>query len=160
MANTPELLNNINIGLILNAPAFIGYQGTTQSIANTSWTSLNLDVESFDNYNGHSNVTNNSRYTCQVPGWYTVHGVYAPNGNTTGFRAARIAKNGSPILGHASYSGQPTSSGIGVITPVKDVQLAVGDYVEIQGWQSSGGSLGTDIDVDMRSGLWVRFSHI
>jgi hypothetical protein len=159
VANTLELSNFTNIGFVLNPPAFIGYQATTQSLNNTNWTSLSLDAESYDNYTGHSNITNNSRYTSQVSGWYTVSGVYAAVGNATGFRAVRIVKNGNQLLGFASYSGATTSSGTSIITPTNDLLLAAGDYVEVQGWQSTGGNLNTDIGVDTRSGLFVRFSH-
>lgn len=160
MANTPEILNAANVALVLNPPAFVGYQSNTQAIGNSVWTSLSIDTTSFDNYGGHSNVTNNNRYTAQVAGWYTVNGIYATSGNASGFRAVRIQKNGNPVLGHAAYSGTPTTSGLGLYTPTKDVQLNVGDWVEVQGWQNATGSLNTDIDPDMRCGLWVRFSHI
>jgi hypothetical protein len=160
MANTPEILNAANVALVLNPPEFSGYQAVAQSIGINVWTSLNIDTTNYDNYGGHSNVTNNNRYTAQVPGWYTVSGVYTAAGNNTGFRAVRIQKNGNPILGHASYSCTPTVSGIGIITPTKDVQLNVGDWVEVQGWQNTSGNLNTDIAIDQRPGLWVRFSHI
>lgn len=159
MANTLELSNYANFSFVLNPPSFVGYQATTQSFGANAWNSLTLDAETYDNYNGHSNSVNNSRYTCQVPGWYTCQGVYTPSGNASGFRAVRLTKNGNPVLGSAKYSEQPDGSGMGIITPTKDIQLAVGDYVEVQGWQNSGGSLPTDIDVDMRCGLWVKFSH-
>lgn len=161
MASTLELSNFNNFNFVLNPPAFAGYQNTVQSLNNTNWTSLNLDAETYDNYSGHSNTVNNSRYTIQVPGWYTVVGTYAAAGNSTGFRAVRIAKNGvSSPLGFASYSGATTSAGISINTPTSDIQLAVGDFLEVQGWQSSGGNLNTDIGVDTRSALFIRFSHI
>lgn len=159
MANTLELLNSINIQFALNPPAFSGYQSNSQSLGTNSWISLGIDTTDFDNYGGHSNSTNNNRYTAQVAGWYTVNGVYAPNGNASGFRAVRITKNGTPVLGHSTYSGAVTSAEPGIVTPTKDVQLAVGDWVEVQGWQNTGGALGTTIDPDLRTGLWVRFSH-
>ena len=160
MANTLELLNSVNVGFALNPPSFVGYQNASQTLATTSWTSLSLDTTTFDNYSGHSNITNNSRYTAQVAGWYTCNGVYAPAaGSTSGFRAGRLAVNGTPVLGGASYSGAPTTAECSVVTPTKDVFLNVGDYVEMQGWQSTGGNYGTAINSDLRSGLWVRFSH-
>jgi hypothetical protein len=145
---------------LLNPPEFAGYQGAVQSVPNTTWTALLLDQEHLDSYSGHSTSSNTSRYVAQVAGWYLVCGVYAPAINATGFRAARIQKNGSPILGHAAYL--PNASGsveMGVVTPTKCVQLAVNDYVEVAGYQSSGGALNTILDADLRTGLWVRWSH-
>jgi hypothetical protein len=161
MANTLEILNFVNTSFAMNPPSFVGYQSTTQTLTNAAWTSLSLDSSSYDNYVGHSNSTNNSRYTAQIAGWYTCCGVYAPQaGNSSGFRAVRLATNGtSTVLGGASYSGQPTTAEDSPVTPTKDVFLNVGDYVEVQGWQNTGGNYNTAINSDLRSGLWVRFSH-
>jgi hypothetical protein len=160
MANTLELLNSINVAFALNPPSFVGYQSANQNLAHATWTALSLDTSSFDNYSGHSNSTNNSRYTAQVAGWYTCNGIYAPiSGSSAGFRAGRLAVNGNPVLGGASYSGAPTTAECSVVSPTKDLFLAVGDFVEMQGWQSTGGSYGTATGSDLRCGLWVRFSH-
>ncbi|AUG78101.1 hypothetical protein CFP65_3301 [Kitasatospora sp. MMS16-BH015] len=141
-------------------PNFVGYQGVTQSLGNQVWTPLGLDQAPTDPYGGHSTTTNTSRYVCQsgVGGWYTVCGVYTPNGNSTGFRAVRIQVNGAPVPGLGAYLPSMGAE-LGVVTPTKDVFLNPGDYVEVCGWQSSGGSLGTAIDPDMRTGLWLRYSH-
>lgn len=160
MANTLELLNFVYASFAVNPPSFVGYQNTSQTFGSGTWTSLSLDVTSYDNYSGHSNSTNNSRYTCQVAGWYTCNGVYAPQASSNaGFRAGRLTVNGNPVLGAAAYSGQPTTAECAVVTPTKDIFLNVGDYVEVQGWQDTGGNYGTALDSDLRCGLWVRFSH-
>jgi hypothetical protein len=151
---------NVYNGLtfLLNPPVFVGYQSTVQSIPNSTWTALSLDTTTVDSYGGHSNVTNNSRYTAQVAGWYTVCGVYAPTGNSTSFRAAKINVNGTAILGTAAYLGAMGAE-MGIVTPTKDVYLNAGDYVEVCAYQGSGGSLSTILDGDLRTGLWVRWSH-
>lgn len=159
MADTLSVLTFANSQFLMNKPCFFGYQNTAQSLANTTWVSLNIDVGVDDNWSGHSNITNNSRYTCQIAGTYWVSGCYAPVGNATGFRAARIAKNGSPVLGSGVYL--PPNNGVeeGVATTRCSVTLAVNDYVEVQGWQSSGGTLNTVLDVDLRCSLSVDFAH-
>lgn len=160
MANTLEILTFVNASFAMNPPSFVGYQNTTQTLTNGTWTSLSIDFTSYDNYGGHSNSTNNSRYTAQVAGWYTVCGIYAPQaGNSSGFRAVRLTVNGNAILGGANYSGQPTTAEDSQVTPTKDVFLNAGDYVEVQGWQNTGGNYNTAINSDLRSGLWTRFSH-
>lgn len=152
---------NVYNGLtfLLNPPVFVGVQNTAQSVGNTGWTGLSLDTSPLDSYGGHSNVTNNSRYVAQVAGWYTACGVFAPVANSSGFRAARLQVNGNPVLAGASYVIANGTSEGGVVTPTKDVFLNVGDGIEVAGWQNSGGSLSTALDVDLRSGLWVRWSH-
>lgn len=145
---------------LLDLPSFTGYQATAQSIPNTTWTGLNIDTTVVDNYSGHSNTVNPSRYTAQEPGTYTCCGVYAPVGNATGFRAVRLQKNGSPVLGASVYQPNGSTFEMGIVTPTVDIPMAVGDYVEVAGWQSSGAALNTILDVDLRCGLWVRFSHL
>lgn len=160
MADTLSILTYANSQFVLNKPCFFGYQNTAQGLPNVTWTSLNIDAGQDDNWSGHSNSTNNSRYTCQVAGTYYVSGCYAPVGNSTGFRAARIIKNGSTvILGSGVYL--PTNNGVeeGIQTNTVSVPMVVGDYVEVQGWQSSTTTLNTVLDVDLRCSLTVRFEH-
>ncbi len=157
---TQEILNTANVAYLLNPPTFVGTASTVQLIPNTNWSSIAIDTTQYDNYGGHSNVTNNSRYVCQVPGWYSVCGIAVWNTNGTGARASRTTVNGSPIAGATSFTAALSANNVGVPTPVRDVFLNVNDYVEVQGWQSSGGNLNTGINVDICSALWVRFSHL
>jgi hypothetical protein len=155
--------NGVRDGLIFaqNPPNFVGTQSVAQSLPNATWTAISLDTSQTDPYSGHSNVTNSSRYTCQssAPGWYTVCGVVAHSPNVAGFRTARIQVNGSAIVGAETYG--PTNGGAEaiIITPVRDILLAAGDYVEVAGYQSSGGALNTAVGGEVRSALWLRFSH-
>jgi hypothetical protein len=160
---TQTLLNGIRDALNWGQqpPDLVAYQNTAQSIPNTSWTPVALDTNILDSYSGHSTTTNNSRYVCQTgaAGWYTVCGIVAYSPNSTGFRTARLQVNGSPILGGAGYLANDGSVEVGIVTPTRDLYLNVGDYVEVAAYQSSGGALNTQLDVDLRSAFWVRFSH-
>lgn len=158
MADGLSILNFSQTQFLLNVPEFFGNQATVQSVTSGTWTSLSLDNGVIDNWSGHSNSTNNSRYTAQVAGVYTVSGCYAPVSNATGYRAARITKNGTPVMGGAGSEGPAPSFETGVLTPVIAISMAVGDYVEVQGFQNSGGALNTILDVDLRCSLTVRFS--
>ena len=140
-----------SVNFLTNPPDFVGEQTVAQALANQTWTGLTLDVEDLDSYNGHSTVTNSSRYTAQEPGWYTSCGAFSAAGNTTGFRAARLQVNGTAIAGAANYVVANGSSETGVVTPTRDIFLNIGDYVEVAGWQSSGGSLNTAGDVTITS---------
>lgn len=159
MAGSLDVLNMSDIAFLKNPPSFNGTQISVQSVANSTWTSMVLDSSQYDNYNGHSNTINNSRYTCVVPGWYTVSGVVAFAANSTNARASRISINGNPYAALCTFVNTVPGLPVSTPTPVRDVQLAVGDYIEVQGWQNSGGALNTALATDVGTGLWVRFSH-
>lgn len=143
MAATLELLAFAQNNFLLNRPRAVLYQATAQTVANATWTATTFDSNLLDNYGGHSNSTNNSRYTSQVAGWYSLRGgggwVTAASG--TG-RGADFYKNGAFYQPGAAVVG---SSGAVHVTPATgDMFLAVGDYVELWVWQNSGGNLNTN----------------
>lgn len=176
MANLPvptlasEVANNLftaalaragiyNTGtFLLNPPLFVGTQTSSQSVNTGAWTTIGLNTSQVDTYGGHSNSTNNTRYTAQVPGVYAVCGVAAWATNATGVRGARLHVNGSVVQGAAQMTIPSSGSGTALLTPVRTVRLAAGDYVEVAGWQSSGAPLSTITASDVASALWVCWS--
>lgn len=161
MADTLSILNFANSQFLLNPPSFYGYQAVAQSVSNNTWTSITIDTGVDDNWTGHSNVTNSNRYTAQVAGTYLVTGCAAFVANGTGIRTARLTKNGTALLGSGSYTTNiGAGSPVTATTPTIEVALVVGDWVELQGFQSSGASLNTFVGgTDISSSLTVRFSH-
>lgn len=142
---------------LMNPPRFRGYQATTQSCADNTWTSLNIDTEEFDTEGGHSNVTNTTRYTCQVAGTYLIVGASAFAGNATGNRAVRLTVNGNAIHGSFVKNAAPTATHSAGCVTTAYAALAVGDYVEVQGLQSSGAALSTSSATDVGSALSVQW---
>lgn len=140
---------------LLNQPLCVATQTTTQSVSTGAWTTLSLNSTQVDTYGGHSNTTNNTRYTAQVSGVYAVCGVAAFNSNSTGVRGSRLHVNGSVVQGTAQMMTPATSSGTGLPTPVRTIRLTAGDYIEVAGWQSSGSPLSTIVASDVASALWV-----
>ncbi|MFE9127107.1 hypothetical protein ACFYOF_17080 [Streptomyces sp. NPDC007148] len=143
-------------------PIFIGYQSTVQSIPNNAWTSFTIDTEILDSDGGHSTTTNTSRYTATVPGVYLVFGTSGYVSNTTGLRRARIALNGSPVIGAGMGSDTHAASGaigefVGSLVPMNGTT----DFVEVQGYQTSGGALNsntnpaTEFTPSLRC-FWIR----
>ncbi len=116
--------------------------GTTQTIATgTTWTSINFVGENIDNYGGHDNVTNPSRYTAQRPGLYYVYGLAAHGepGTGGGYRACRLLVNGTtPIYGMSSIPPLTTSGT--ALAASAHVRLNAGDYVELQLVHGAGSS--------------------
>lgn len=127
---------------LLNPPIFRGRQSTTQGVTTASYTAMALDVTDVDSDTGHSNVTNNTRYTCQIPGWYWAEGYVAlsNSGASSRFLAA-IAKNGTWVTGSEQFLLRQTD--LQACNAMAIVQLAVGDYVEVWGYQSSGSTVST-----------------
>lgn len=138
-------------------PIFVGQQQVVQSVANGVWSVLTIDTEVVDTYGGHSTVSNTSRYTCQLAGWYRVcaRAAFAVNG--TGSRGARVHVNGAYIQGAANLVGAGTLNG--VVEASHLVQLAVGDYVEIAGGQNSGAALSTAFANEAASMMYVIWEH-
>jgi hypothetical protein len=149
------------VGFLLNPPMFQGTQLTPMnSTAAGIWVSMAIDGETIDSYGGHSTTTNNDRYVAQVAGYYEVIGSVTYIANASGTRGARIAVNGAAVQGSAQMifpSGGSTDTSVGTVARV--VFLNVGDYVSVQGWQSSGGTLNTKVDSDLASSLYVCWKH-
>lgn len=119
------------------------YQTIAQNLATGTFTAITMDSTILDTDGQHSNSTNNSRVVCQVAGWYSVSGGIGFVTNATGARGAVIYKNGSPLT-QATGNIVAASNAVHVSTAGEFlVQLAVGDYVELYGWQNSGGALST-----------------
>lgn len=145
--DTSALFNTVsNNGAFLSAPpVFQGYQSAVQSIANSAVTALSMDTTGIDTYGGHSNVTNNTRYTCQTtaPGMYMIVGYFGLTANATGVRLIRINKNGSTLPLSQLDMATPGTAVSLAMQATCIVTLAAGDYVEVAGFQTSGGALNT-----------------
>lgn len=127
------------VGFLVAPPSFRAYATVAQGLADGTWTSLSMDTEQFDGYGGHSTTVNTSRYTCQVAGIYMVTGVAAFMASSAGTRGVRLAVNGTPVAG--TFVRAPATSTVSIMgLPISAlVQMAVGDYVEVQGQQAGGG---------------------
>lgn len=154
---------NTNIRDVLNyllaLPAFEGRQSTTQNLTTATWTTVTMDAEDLDSAGGHSTVTNNSRYTAQYAGWYQVGGAAAINTSATGMRATRWMVNGS-VLNASQITDQGVASfPHNVPARAKHVFLNVGDYLELQAYQNSGGTLATVVSAETACGVMARWAR-
>jgi hypothetical protein len=143
VASTLEALLLAMSNFQLNRPQFSIYQGVSQTFTTATFAAVTFDSSLVDTYNGHSNSTNNSRYTAQVAGSYLIAGGTGWASNATGGRGGSFYKNGATPIGASTVVG--AVSGVLTIAPLTAalVQLNVGDYVELWGYQSSGGNLAT-----------------
>jgi hypothetical protein len=143
---------------LLNPPIFVGRQSAAQSIATSTFVPITFDVEEIDSYGGHA--SSQSRYTAQVAGWYHVLGIVQWAVNATGRRACGLFTNGATRVRQTECVTVTVASGTTTNIAETDLYLAVGDYVEIEGWQSSGGALNTSSgftqSASMLCVLWIH----
>jgi hypothetical protein len=137
-----EIRDTVNY--IAGPPIFIAKQAVAQSIANGTFTPITFTTEEIDNYAGHSNSTNTSRYTAQLAGWHHVLGIVQWAVNATSRRVGALYVNGS-IVRQTEVPAVVVASGTSVNIIETALYLNVGDYVETVGWQSSGAALGTQV---------------
>lgn len=125
----------------LETPRFSGaqvYHSVNQSVSNATNTVVAFDSEAFDTDDYHDPVTNNSRLTVPIDGYYLLVASVHFATNSTGFRALYFRVNGNAIsqnVAHASVSG-PVALNLSKIA-----LLAAGDYVDCLVYQNSGGAL-------------------
>lgn len=125
-------------------PTFVGCslsKSASQSISNATFTAITFDVEQFDTDAFHSTSSNTSRIT--IPsgkaGKYQINGGIQYANTTGGIRYAAIYKNNAEYWRNATAA--PSNDGR-INTPINIIMdLAVGDYIEIYAYQSSGGAL-------------------
>lgn len=116
------------------------YRSTNQTgLVTATVTEVEWNAETFDTDNYHDNTTNNTRLTVPADGKYLVTATLMYTANATGQRQARIHVNGSEVATNAYPTHQATYTPGVNISSVLD--LSANDYVEIAGYQDSGGNL-------------------
>lgn len=121
------------------------YEGVSQNVADSVALIINHTAETYDPYNAHDNVTNNSRIYIptgnEYNGSYLVVARITFNHNTTGVRGVQIYVNGSFKGGIYAEPTDDVESGLQLVMLQ---YLQTGDYVEMKGYQADGGAtLGT-----------------
>lgn len=133
-------------------------QTATQALTTGVAAAVNFQAEDNDNYAGHDNVTNPSRYTAQIAGVYEFNGGVAFAANGTGARVCYWAKNGVQIDG-TDVALATAGAGLATRLPARTAQItmAVGDYVQLFAFQDSGGSLNTFAGSNVASSMTVKY---
>lgn len=165
MASTIEVLTLAQANFLQNPPLFFIFQNSAQTFTTSVFAATTFDGSVQDTYAGHSTVTNNSRYTPQVAGTYMIGGATGWASNATGGRGGGIYKNGSPLTtlgGGNAIVGNAGGGGTVTISPIPPipVQLTLTDYVEIWGFQNSGGNLATNAGGQFCSYMYGWLEHL
>lgn len=123
------------------------YQATGPTLTTATLTLFAWDNEIKDAHNMHNNVISNSRITIVTAGLYEILARIRFFSNTTGIRETEIYLNGTAagvanIIGINTQGANPT--GLTTVTAICTRNLVTGDYLEVMGYQNSGGNLQTE----------------
>lgn len=121
----------------------------TQAIPDDALTAVTFDTEDFDVGSMHSTASNTSRLTVPAGagGVYLLTAHLRYDANATGVRGIRFLKNGTDALTTTCFHLGFSDSGSGpVLQLTVFASLAAGDYVEVQAYQNSTGSLNLDVN--------------
>jgi len=121
-------------------PACRVFNSAAISLTSGASTPVPFDSERRDTDNIHDPAVNPTRLTCRTAGKYLIFGTAGFLSNATGQRQLRVKLNGSTqyLAVHEDTANATYSTYLEIAT-VYD--LAVGDYVELEVIQDSGGAL-------------------
>lgn len=154
---TAAKLNQIQtaFNFLFNLPRAQAYPSAAQNHTLTgNYQAIALDAEDVDTDGMHDTVTNNTRLTAQTAGKYELSAQVTFQINATGRRLARFNVNGASLGGQTEV--MPTTlagSTISIMLPTIEAVLAVGDYVELVAFQSSGANLAYGVG---KGTTWLR----
>lgn len=144
------------LAYLLNPPICQVRNVAGQTFTTAITAALTWDTEDIDNDNMHSPSVNPTRITAVTAGRYQLSGKVGWATNAANIRAADWAINGSQVIGGSTdvvaVGGFSTRMALCVIT----VFLNVGDYVELQCFQNSGGNLTTATAANEQPVVTVR----
>jgi hypothetical protein len=124
-----------------SVPQCRAFATVDQTLTTSVLTAINLTDENYDTDTIHNNITNNTRFTCKTAGLYTIAGeaVFAA-ASATGQRSLLIGVNASVFIAENTIPVNSASLET-FLNLSTQYRLAVNDYVELYGYQTSGGNL-------------------
>lgn len=155
---TIDASGNIRAGvggnLVGNGPAFSAYQSSAQILSNNRYTKINLQSEEFDTANAFDPET--SRFQPTIAGYYWFSFAIGFVGGPSGLRVACLYKNGASLnrllFVTNPVAGDWFSASGGVLAYLNGTT----DYVELFGFQASGGNLSLNTNITYLQGVLVR----
>lgn len=134
----------VDVGL---APCASMRQQTAQSVADSTWTKITMDTLIFD-FMGDSVKLADDRIIARRGGIYLCIGQTKWAANATGSRFASVYVNGVTVEGSGDFGGYATHAGHTTRAPaLAIINVKVGDYFELFGFQDSGAALLTNVSV-------------
>lgn len=130
------------------------YNSGTQTLTTATYTAITLNSERWDDDGYHSTSVNTSRLTAPVSGRYHIGASLGFASNATGVRQLLLQVNGTTVIARderGAVNGDNTRITIHTL-----YELAAGDYVEMVGYQSSGGNLATEATAAVTPEFWIE----
>lgn len=160
MASSLEMLLLAQANFLLNPPIARIRQGVAQSIPNAANTAITFDASDFDTYSGHSNVTNNTRYTTVVPGYYQIAAIVNILTTTSNGAWAFLRLNGTTAISPLTAGPVPSAStSRSWFVDSLLWFLNVGDYVELIVNQNDGSAKNTNIGSNQYCVMTIKWEH-
>lgn len=123
--------------------------------ASGSWQAVTFNTERYDTANMFDATSSTARLTSQRRGTYLVGGHVIWDSNVTGNRYVRLYVNSTTSIAEqgpiAASAAQPRFSIVGLC------ELDRGDYVELSGYQDSGGTRLIDAQQAYSPEFWMVF---
>jgi hypothetical protein len=126
-----------------NMPAFSAYGSAFQSIANTTYTKIAFSAELFDTNSNYD--TTNYRFLPTVAGYYQINATINFSSAVGGAGFIAIYKNGTIYCQGTATALNAGVTQNGVVSQLVSLNGST-DYIEIYGYQSSGGNLNVGSD--------------
>lgn len=146
-----------NMEFLKAAKRFRLYRGSSaQSLPNNTLTEIEFNAEEADPWDGHSNSSDPSRWTCPaaLAGVWRLYGQVEFAADATGARRLELHKNGVVAVLKPCAAA---SSGVTIASIRGTVVLESTDYVELKALQASGGALDADLGASLTflEGEWL-----
>lgn len=136
---------NVTAGQINSSSQFATsvYNSAAQTLTNNTITAITFDTESYDRGSCHDNAVNPARITVPTggAGLWIFGGFITYAANNTGSRAATLRGNGAATLAQTRVLTNTTAAALTSIPVTAIVSVVDADYVELLGFQDSGGNL-------------------
>lgn len=141
-------------------------QTVSQNLVTSTLTAILFDAETVDKAGGHSTVTNTSRYVFLTPGYHRIEATLLVAASATAHQLqCYLQMNGTATDANQFAFAEPdagNSATVGSAVTVTGITpFAVNgttDYVELIGWQNSGGTLATTVGVRGGSRISVQWA--
>jgi hypothetical protein len=146
----PQLRTDVSnsVDLFTGPPAFFGGQlVSTQNITNNTWSSVGIDAEYLDEWNGHRQNSNEANYYSPLIGYYLCEvGMAFPSGSvmcSAGIQA--VSGGGSQIFygcQRAPFTSRNTGlAGAKLLLQSDIIGWGSGDFLGPAAWQNSGSTI-------------------
>lgn len=142
---------------LLAPPIFEGRQIVAQSFTTAVAAGITMTAEDIDSSGMHSTVSNTDRVTAVYPGWYEGGGGNSFASNATGARGSQWSVNGTVVNGSRNIG--PTLSGAAWAgaARVKKMFCNVNDIMRLEGLQTSGGNLNSDVTAELQPNVSIKW---